>query len=95
MTNASKIFSERLKAFLANKAGTASEIARKAGLTSQAILNYANGKNDPTLGNADKIAKALGHKGLGDFLRGGEGPSIDSFMQAIHREYKRLLRSKR
>ena len=37
-------------------------LAKQTGISLNQIINYSKGKSEPSLGNADKICKALGVK---------------------------------
>lgn len=78
-------FPTRLRALIDERNATQSEMALSAGVSRQAISQYANGESVP---NADKLAKLASYFGVSaDYLLGlTDVKRIDMDMQAISRE---------
>lgn len=64
---------DTIKRLRKSKGWTQQDLADRAGISKQSILNYETGKTDPTGANIIKLADALGV--TGDYLCGIDTPS--------------------
>lgn len=67
MKTAAAIFASKLKKYLDRGGISVLVLSKQTGISHKAIYNYASGQNEPSLNNAEKIAKVLGHK-LAEFI---------------------------
>ena len=72
MDSSVTIFAKRLKKYLKSGHITVLTLSKITGISHQAIYKYASGDVEAGLGNAEKIANALGYS-LSDFI--SDGPS--------------------
>jgi len=89
MTNSVTIFAKKLKKQLKSGSVSVLTLSRITGVSHQAIYKYSSGEIEAGLGNADKIANALGYT-LAEFISDKPnsvhtvGDCLESIQQALH-----------